>query len=68
MENQPNPGGIRNLLWMGGPSLDTSVCIPKLSPAQGPHQHPSRNWKYGLGFEHGCQFTPLFLQTNLLVS
>lgn len=53
---------------MEGASPDPSVCIPKPSPAQGPHQHRSRNWKYGLELEHGCQFTPLFLQTNLLVS
>lgn len=60
---QPGPGGISR--W-GGPSPAPGTHLSELSAAQEPHQHPSRNWKYGLGLEHGCRFTPLFLQTNLL--
>lgn len=45
---------------------DPAPHLPKLRAQPRPH-HPSRNWKYGLGLERGCRFTPLFFQTNLLV-
>lgn len=51
------------------PVMDGGDPAPHLSKPRAqlrPH-HPSRNWKYGLGLERGCRFTPLFFQTNLLV-